>query len=110
MSATITIVNRRAAGNRFIREGTGNLGVYATGGIAVTKSQFELPASLKDLEVRNAGGYSFEIISLTDAGCTIKAYDEKDPGAAGGADIADPQVGNTIDLSAVTFRFVASGH
>lgn len=110
MSATITVTNRLVQGNRYVREGTGNLGVYATGGIAVTKANFELPASLKKLKIANAGGYVFETISLTDAGATIKAYDQKDPGAAGGADIALPQVGNTIDLSAVTFFFEAEGH
>lgn len=109
MASTITIVDRYVQGNRYVRTGTGNLGVYATGGIAVTKAQFELNASLKDLQIRNAGGYVFEVTALTDAGATIKAYDQKDPAASGGADIALPQVGNTVDLSAVTFAFNAAG-
>jgi len=39
----------------------------------------------------------------------VKIYDQKDPAAAGGADIALPEVGNAVSLAAVNFRFEAKG-
>lgn len=103
MSATITVVNSFVQGDRAERTGTGNLGVYATGGIALTKAQFNLVA-LKDLDIRPAGGYIFSVTALTDAGCTILAYDT---GSAANAALS--QVQDTTDLSAITFRFRADG-
>lgn len=44
-------------------------------------------------------GYVFEYDA---ANKKIKAFRQKDPAAAGGADIALPEVGNTTDLSALT--------
>lgn len=88
------------------RRGSITLGVYATNGIAVAGSQFELYHSLSDLDIRPAGGYIFEWVKSTGK---VKAYRQKDPGNAGGADIALPEVGDTVDLSAVSARFRAEG-
>jgi len=108
MAATATLTTttgRSAAGTRYLREGTLNLGTYATGGIAVTKATFDLWHSLVDLEVRPSGGYVPEYV-----GGKVKVYDQKDPAASGGADIPLPEVANATDLSAVNFPFRAEGH
>lgn len=110
MASTITLdtgsVGRGNAGDKFIRRGSGNLGVYATNGIAVTPAQLEL-TSLGDLDVGNPAGYVLEWVQSTGK---VKAYRGKDPGNAGGADIPLVEVANAVDLSAVTFRFRAEGN
>ena len=69
MAATLTLATdgRGAQGDKLVRRGTGNLGIYATNGIAVTKSNFDLPVRLSRLEIDNAGGLVFEVVSLTAA-------------------------------------------
>ena len=85
--------------------GTGNLGnPYASGGIAVSASQVGLGV-IDELIVMPAAGYVFEYVPSTGK---VKAYDQTDPANAGGADIALAEVG-AVDLSGVTFRFVAIG-
>lgn len=107
MASTITLAGdwMTSLGNRRMVHATGNLGnPYATGGIAVAASQFGL-GQLEALVIEAAGGYVFEWVASTGK---IKAYDQKDPAAAGGADIALPEVG-AIDLSGITFRCIAIG-
>lgn len=89
-----------------IRRGTISLGTYATNGVAVTGTNFELYAALSDLRVDNAGGFVFEYVKTTGK---VKAYRQKDPAAAGGADIALPEVANGVDLSGTSSRFRAEG-
>jgi hypothetical protein len=57
-------------GNRMQTSGTGNLGVYATGGLAVTAAQVGL-GRIESLVVDPAGGYSFEYVRSTGK---VKAY------------------------------------
>lgn len=110
MSVSVTLdadaAGRDVAGDRFIRRGTVNIGTYATGGVAVTKATFDLWHSLVDLRLDSSAGYlpRYDLANLK-----IMVYDQKDPAAAGGADIALPEVGNGVDLSAVNFRFRAEG-
>jgi hypothetical protein len=110
MAITITLDSgrdgRAVAGDRYIRRGSGNLGTYATGGVAFTKANFDLPVSIDDIQIQPAAGYVFEVDKTNSK---IKAYDQKDPAAAGGADIALPEVANAVNLAAVTFRFRAEG-
>ena len=110
MASTITIdaqpLGRRVSGSKKVRQGVGNLGAYATGGVAVTKAQLEFAISVDDFAIRPTGGYVFEWIKSSGL---VKAYDQKDPAAAGGADIALPEVGNAVSLAAVSFRFRAEG-
>lgn len=47
----------------------------------------------------SAGGYVFE---YDGANQKVKAFRQKDPAAAGGADIALPEVANAVNLSAVS--------
>jgi len=91
---------------REVRRGTIALGTYATNGVAVTKATFDLWHSLADLRVDPAGGYvpRFDL-----ANSKVLVYDQKDPAAAGGADIPLPEVANNTDLSGTSFRFVATG-
>jgi hypothetical protein len=110
MAATITFdagqEGRYVQGDRYVRTGTLNVGTYATNGVAVTKANFDLPVSLTHLEVDSSGGYIFE---FDKANSKIKAYRQKDPAAAGGADIPLPEVANAVDLSSITPRFRAVG-
>lgn len=107
MASTMTLSGdwMVSLGNRRLTQGTGNLGTYATGGIAVTATQVGLGA-IDDLVVMPAGGYVFEYDKTNGK---VLAYDQKDPAAAGGADIALPQVATATSLSSITFRFHAFG-
>lgn len=100
---------RDTVGGQFVRRGTINLGTYATSGITVTRSNLELWHSINDLEIAPTGGYVPSVTTMTPASCVVQVYRQKDPAAAGGADIALPEVANGVDLSAVNFRFRAEG-
>lgn len=104
MSSTVTITNRFVQGNRACRNGTVTLGTYATNGVTITAAQLEL-SQLLDLDVRPAGGY---VTAWDKTNNKIKLYDQKDPAASGGADIALPEVG-AVDVSATVFQFAAQG-
>lgn len=88
-----------------MRRGTFNLGTYATGGVAVTPAQLGLN-SIEHLDVGTAGGIIFEWIKSSGL---VKAYRQKDPGSAGGADVALPEVANAVDISANVARYQAWG-
>lgn len=108
MAATVTMdtINGRGSdGSQYYRRGTMTLGTYAAGGVAVTHSTFELPATLDDLRVDSAGGY---VARFDKANLKVMLYQQKDPAAAGGADIPLPEVG-AVDVSATAFRFEAKG-
>lgn len=64
MASTLTIDTadgRYVQGSRLVRKGSGNLGTYATGGIAITAAQLEFPGTIGDFEVSgNPSGYNFE--------------------------------------------------
>lgn len=110
MSSTITLDTgsdgSKVAGAVKVRYGSGNLGTYASNGVAVTTTQFGFALKISDLDARNAAGIVFE---WDKTNSKVKAFRQKDPGAVGGADIALPEVANGVDLSAVTFRFRAEG-
>ena len=108
MASTITLDTdgRFVSGAKAVRRGTMTLGTYASGGIAVTASQLELPGgTLQDLRVDSSGGYVPRWNSSTGK---VMVYLQKDPAAAGGADIALPELG-AVDISATAFRFRAEG-
>ena len=50
------------------------------------------------------------VFSWDKANAKVLAYRQKDPAAAGGADIPLPEVANAVDMSAVTFNWVAYGN
>lgn len=93
------------SGSEKVRRGTISLNTYATNGIAIAASDLRL-RSLDHLDIGVSGGILAE---WDKANGKIKAYRQKDPAAAGGADIALPEVTNAVDLSAITFRFQALG-
>ena len=74
---------------------------YPTGGLAWDLSaDFDV---IYGAVCEHQGGRVFEITSKNaPASSKIKAYQQKDPAAAGGADIALPEVANATDLSALT--------
>lgn len=76
---------------------------YPTGGEPI-----DLPNNTRLVKMftTGGGGYSTNFISSSQL---LKVYRQKDPAAAGGADIALPEVGSTVDLSASTFEFFAIG-
>jgi len=90
---------------RKIRRGTFSCGTYATNGAVVTPSLFGLNR-IDDIDIQPTGGYVFEWLPATGK---VKAYRQKDPAAAGGADIPLPEVANAVDLTAVLSRFRAEG-
>lgn len=72
MASTITLAGDwlTSLGSRQMSRGTGNLGTYATNGIAVSAVQVGLGA-IDDLIIDPAGGYTFEYVKSTGK---IKAY------------------------------------
>jgi hypothetical protein len=86
--------------------GTVNLGSYATAGMAVTPQMFGLDGVIIALILSPTSGYVF---AWDKANSKILAYRNKDPGAAGGADIPMPEVANAVDLSAVNIPVIAFG-
>jgi hypothetical protein len=85
-------------GNRRMTYGTGNLGTYAAGGVAVTAAQVGLGA-IDDLQVMPAGGYVFEYDKTNGKVLAYQSDDAVDP---------LDEVGAT-DISAIIFRFEAVG-
>lgn len=73
---------------------------YATGGVSLTAANVGLSV-IDYCHVSNTAGYVFEY-DYTNS--KVIAYRQKDPAAAGGADIPLPQVANAVDLSAVVTR------
>lgn len=105
MASSMTVSDKYAVGNKLQRNGTGNLGTYATGGIAVTAAQLALSV-IDELMVHSAGGYVFE---WDKANGKVKAYLQKAPADLGASDIPLPELG-AVDISATTFRWTARGH
>lgn len=72
MASTITLAGDWLVniGNRNQTYGTGNLGTYATSGIAVTAAQVGL-GRIDSLVIDPAGGYTFEYVPSTGK---VKAY------------------------------------
>jgi len=103
MASTITLTGDwlSNAGNRRNSKGTGNLGTYATGGIAVTAAQFGLGV-LESLIINPAGGYVFTYAPSTGK---VLAYWT---GATTTAVLAE--VTTSTNLAAVTFSFLAEGY
>lgn len=113
---------RAAQGDCLVRRGTLNLGTYATGGIAVTKSTFDFPVSLSHLDISQSGGYTCEWIKSTGlvkvyyGGAhahthtenTAGAYAQNATTAANTASVGD-EVANSTNLASINFRFLAHG-
>lgn len=84
---------------------------YATGGDTLTAQTLGFNAFLSSGQiVASSGGYTFEAIVQPDAkSLKVKAYRQKDPANAGGADIPGPEVAAAVDLSAITPPFEFRG-
>src|SRR5690349_15935560 len=75
---------------------------YPTGG-----EPFDAASNVRFEKVLTDGGMAGGYVTAWDpANQKLKIHRQKDPAAAGGADIALPEVGNGVDLSGVTFQFI----
>lgn len=102
MAVVVTLDQPPQGGfGQYTKRGTITLGTYATGGVPVTRSTFSLPVKLDNLQIGNAGGYVSEW-DATDG--TVKLYWQ-----TGVDDAVLDEIDNAIDVSAVPFRFEASG-
>jgi hypothetical protein len=105
MAATITFDNRTTgskqsgrlfSGSEKVRRGTGNLGIYATNGVAVTAATFGL-RTLNHVDISSA----------TD-GSTLFVWDAAN-GKIKAFSAVGTEVTNSTDISSKTFRFEAKG-
>lgn len=103
MASTITLSGdwMISLGNRKQTQGTGNLGTYATAGIAVSAAQCGLGV-VDSLVCDPAGGYVFQYVPSTGK---VKAYWT---GAATSAVLAE--VDTATNLAGVTFTWRAIGY
>lgn len=103
MSATITVNNQMfIAPGLVTRFGTGNLGTYATNGVAVTPQNIGLGV-ISYLRIEPVSGYIFNYDQSTQK---IIARRETNDGT-GGSILAE--VPNGFNLSSITFSWTASG-
>lgn len=81
---------------------------YATNGdVLPSNAALGLDNSLDSITIAShPGGLVFEVDL---ANRKIKAYRQKDPAAAGGADIALPEVANAVNLSTSVLRCLVRG-
>jgi hypothetical protein len=78
---------------------------YPTGG-----EPFDATSNVRFLKVLTDGGLGGGYVTSWDqANQKLKIFRQRDPAAAGGSDIALPEVTNGVDLSGVTFQFIAVG-
>lgn len=105
MAATITIQDRSVAGNKYVRTGIGNLGTYAAGGVAVTKTDFDLPVSLDYLTLGPAqDATTAYVLSYDKTNGKIQAFMQSDSDN----NLPLAEVGAT-DISLLIFRWRAEG-
>lgn len=101
MASTITLDRDYLIniGNRNMTKGTGNLGTYESGGVAVTPKQLGL-GLIEHMDIASVNGYIFNWDKATGK---ILAYQSDDA--------VDPldEVGST-DISASVFRWTAIGY
>jgi hypothetical protein len=97
MAVTVAITDE----DKGFHFGTINLGVYATGGVAITPGTFDYGEALVDLDVSASGGTIFQ---WDDVNSKIKAYQN----AAGAGPLAE--VANATNLTAVVSRFRSFGY
>jgi hypothetical protein len=107
ISASIKKRTHTSAGKAYVVDLTFS-NSYATNGDSLpANSALGMSHSLDAVQLcSGAAGYVF---GVDHANRKIKAFRQKDPADAGGADIALPEVANTVDLSAVTVRAVIYG-
>jgi hypothetical protein len=106
VAATVTVqrdIQLAEGGGEHLLLGTIVPGTYATGGVAVDPAKNEL------VEFVFTGASSGYVSAWDSVNQKLLVYRQKDPGAAGGADIALVEVANAVDLSGVTFKFAGFG-
>ena len=93
---TPRVKGRFFSGSEKVRRGTGNLGVYATGGVSAPAASFNL-RSLDHVDVAP---------SLD--GTTIYVWDKQN-GKIKAFSAVGTEVSNSTDISSKTFRYMALG-
>lgn len=103
MAATLSLTGdwMISIGNRNQTSGTGNLGTYATNGIAVTAAQCGL-GTITSLVIDPAAGYVFEYVASTGK---VKAY-----WTGAGLSAVLAEITNSTNLAGVTFNWRAIGY
>lgn len=83
---------------------------YATNGCSLTHNQLGFSDTADpafNVTIQSKLGYVFHYDHVSSK---VLVYDQKDPAAAGGADIALPEVGNNVSLASLTnVRAVVQG-
>jgi hypothetical protein len=105
MAASVNAFEVAELGNIKVAVGELSPGVYATNGVAIAIAAPEKFEKIQQLFVQ-LPGYT---CSWDRSNQKLKVFRQKDPGNAGGADIALPEVGDTVDLAAVSGSFIATG-
>jgi len=108
MAATVTIEERISIGGTdYLYLGFITMdNSYASGGEVIDATNGATtagPAKFKKLIPAATAGYVPEFIGSSQK---LKMFRQKDPAAAGGADIALPEVAGSVDLSAVVVPFI----
>lgn len=86
---------------------------YATGGESLTASEFgfrKLDCVIPHGAFRKSDATDAVMVSYDYTNNKLAAYRQKDPAAAGGADIALPEVGSTVNLSSYSGRVTVLGY
>lgn len=105
--ATFSKIDSYVAGNKKVVTGTLTLGTYATGGESVAPSVFGLRGviNVKGLGVIRKSDSTDAVAGAWKRGASnvasgnVVVYRQKDPGSAGGADVALPEVANSTSLT-----------
>lgn len=105
MGLTVTVKHTGVAGNlRVVAADITGDSSHASGGESLTAGDFGFKGgTIQALHAGSSGGYVF---SYDYANSKLLAYQQKDPGNAGGADIPLVEAA-TANLSAVTTRAIA---
>ena len=107
MGVSISVVDRISEGNRKVIVADVTMdSSYPTGGESMTAGDLGLQ-KVSMVQANPNAGY---IPEYDHTNSKLKVYRQKDPANAGGADIPLPEVGSTVDLSAVVFRVMATGY
>lgn len=111
MSVTVTKVATNVSGR--IRERIVDVlmdSSYPTGGEPLTATDLGLKTVLTVNAVQKTVGTSIRIFQYDLTNSKLLAFQQKDPAAAGGADIPLPEVADTTSLSTITVRVTARGY
>ncbi len=109
MAITTVLTRRTAVGDCWQYEGVATLtGTWLAAGVTCTPTQLGCDLRLDNVRFQNKSGYVSEYDYTASK---VLLYQQKDPAAAGGADIPLSAVPDSTDLTTTpgTLKFVAKG-